>query len=59
LTERIVTFKAQNKMNKNTKVNSRGMLNVKGIDIENDEGNGVELRRSDYRKSKKEGGCKC
>lgn len=46
------------------KVNTRGMLNVKGLDIDDndDDNKGIELSASLYRKTdkkKKEGGCKC
>ena len=46
------------------KVNTRGMLNVRGLDIDqdDDESHGIELSASLYRKTdkkKKEGGCKC
>jgi hypothetical protein len=46
------------------KVNTRGMLNVRGLDIDqdDDETHGIELSASLYRKTdkkKKEGGCKC
>lgn len=59
----IVANKASNAGTKK-KVNTRGMLNVRGLDIDqdDDEGNGFELSSSLYRKTdkkKKDGGCKC
>lgn len=59
----IVANKAANAGAKK-KVNTRGMLNVKGLDIDqdSDEPHGIELSASLYRKTdkkKKEGGCKC
>ena len=60
LTERIVVSKAANKTVKN-KANTRGMLNVKGIDIDNDSDgdNGMKLRRSTKRKASDKKGCAC
>jgi GTPase SAR1 family protein len=59
----IVANKANNASAKK-KVNTRGMLNVKGlyIDQDDDESHGIELSASLYRKTdkkKKDGGCKC
>ena len=55
----IVAHKAKNKGQKNTKINARGMLSVKGIDIEDDEPHGIELRSSEYKSKKEKKGCKC
>jgi hypothetical protein len=59
----IVANKANN-VSAKKKVNTRGMLNVKGLDIDqdDDESHGIELSASLYRKTdkkKKDGGCKC
>jgi|DEB0MinimDraft_12_1074336.scaffolds.fasta_scaffold06343_2 hypothetical protein len=51
----IVTYRANSKQNRKA-VNTRGMLNVKGINIEDDEG-GMDLRQSEYSKKPKKGGC--
>ena len=60
LTERIIMCKAANKQIKN-KANTRGMLNVKGIDIDNDSDGdgGMKLRRSTKKKPKDGKGCGC
>ena len=52
-------FRAANKSNKNFKMNTRGMLNVKGIDINDDDDKtgGFDLRSSKKDPKKKKKGC--
>lgn len=52
--------KAANKNNRKLKTNVRGMMNVQGIDIEDDEtnnGGGFEIRGSEYKQKKKKKKC--
>ena len=51
--------KAANKNNRKLKTNVRGMMNVQGIDIEDDEtnNNGFEIRGSEYKGKKKKKKC--
>jgi len=54
----IVLGKAANKQNRKLKTNTRGMINVQGIDIEDDENNrGFEIRGSEYKPKTKKKKC--
>ena len=55
----IVASKAANKNNRKLKTNTRGMMNVQGLDIEDDEnnGSGFEIRGSEYKKKKQKKKC--
>jgi len=55
----IVMSKAANKANKSRKVVSRGMLNVKGIDLDDDDENDqpIQLRSSEYKAKKQKKKC--
>jgi len=56
----IVISKAANKANKSTKMVSRGMLNVKGIDLDDEDNDGgVQLRSSEYKNRKPKKNCAC
>jgi hypothetical protein len=55
----VVLGKAANKNNRKLKTNVRGMMNVQGIDIEDDENNndGFQIRGSEYKTKKKKKKC--